>query len=280
MIQGRGEGVSVESQGTTIGDTLEAYAARGTIRLSGDSSIPLYYQLYRFLKRFIEEGSLMEGERFPSEEAIASTFGVSRPTANRAVQELVVRDWLLRDRGRGTFVKDQPPGDLSLLGESLSLAEQFPKGETLETVFMKREIVPHDPIACRALCRPDDTPILQLRRGRAIAGHPVMVCDAFLEAGRFPRLGESALVRGSLYATLGETYGHIVERSERRVTATELIDQEIADLLKVALFSPALVLTGLTFAEGEESPIEYMVAHIREGISFANTVHRKPRQVT
>jgi hypothetical protein len=46
----------------------------------------------------------------------------------------------------------------------------------------------------------------------------------------------------------------------------------------VPLFSPILLLTGLTFVAGEERPLEHMVAYVRECISFANTVRRRTRE--
>ena len=61
---------------------LSEYAARETTLLAPDASIPLYYQLYRLLKRFIETAPLHEGDRFPSEDFISTSFGVSRPTSS------------------------------------------------------------------------------------------------------------------------------------------------------------------------------------------------------
>jgi GntR family transcriptional regulator len=256
---------------------LELYVGSERSLLATESSIPLYYQLYRFLKGFIEQGPLRHGERFPSEDAIAATFGVSRPTANRAVQELVERGWLARERGRGTFVQDQQLGSLSLLSGNLSLTEQFPPATVLQTTLVKREVLADDVATCELLGVPDGTPILKLRRLRAVNQQPVMVCDSFMEATRFRDLSEKTFVRGSLYATFEEKYGFTIERSERKLTAQELVDQDIALLLDVPLFSPVLLLTGLTYIVGEERPLEHMVAHVRECISFSNTVRRKTK---
>lgn len=260
-----------------IGTALEQYAAGERSLLAADSSIPLFYQLYRFLKRFIEQAPLPQGERFPSEEAIALTFGVSRPTANRAVEELVARGWLVRERGRGTFVLDQQLGSLSLLSENLSLTQQFPPGTILQTTLVNREVVAEDPARCELLGLRDGTPILKLRRLRAVNGQPVMVCDSYLDASRFGDLTERAFVRGSLYATLEEKYGFTIERSERKISAQELVDQDISSLLNAPLFSPIVLLTGLTFVVGEEKPLEHMAATVRECVSFSNTVHRKTK---
>lgn len=260
--------------GNDIETALSLYAENERSLLSGDSSIPLYYQLYRFLKRFIEQGDLQQGERFPAEEAIAATFGVSRPTANRAVEELVTRGWLTRERGRGTFLQNEQLGSLALLSDNLSLTEQFPPHTALRTSFVERKIVSGVPEASGKLGLPEEEELLYFRRLRFVSELPVMVCDSYLPADQFRDLTEKRFVRGSLYATLEEQYGYTIERSERRISAQELVDREVADLLGVPVFSPVLVFTGLTFVRGSDAPLEYMSSHVRECVSFANTVHR------
>ena len=255
---------------------LREYAARETSLLVPDSSIPLYYQLYRLLKRFIEIAPLREGDRFPSEELISSSFGVSRPTANRAVQVLVDQSWLARERGRGAFVKDQTFVGFTLLSENLSLAQQFPPEAQLVTTSVSHEIIPGEPRVSDILRLPEDAALLYIRRLREVDGQPVMVCDSYLPADRFRDLKESTFVRGSLYATLEEVYGYVIERSERHIVAQELVDQQVAELLAVPPFSPIMYFTGLTFVEGEKDPIEYMRSYVRECVAFTNTVHRNP----
>lgn len=260
-----------------VGLTFERYAADAVTLLAAESTIPLYHQLYRLLKRFIEQGGLSQGDRFPSEESIASLFGVSRPTANRAVQELISRQWLERERGRGTFVRGQQLIGLALLSDHLSLTEQFPPDATLRTRITDRRAVNGPPDVISRLGLPADARLLYFRRLRSVSQQPVMVCDSYLPYDRFPDLTENGFVDDSLYATLEQRYGHVITRSERSLVAGELLDQQVAELLDVAPFSPILAFKGLTFVEGEASPIEYMEAYVRECIAFTNTVYRKGR---
>ncbi len=254
---------------------LPGFAAEVKAQLIGQSSIPLYHQLFRILQRYVERAELHPGDRFPAEETISRHFGVSRPTASRAVQELVSHGWLQRERGRGTFVQAQPIVDLTLLSEHLSLTEQFPPDAALETRLICRQVLTQHAQAANVLRLPETTEILYLRRLRLVGGRPVMVCDAYLPADRFRDLDRRTFVRGSLYATLEEKYGFTVERSERRVEAEEVVDQDVADLLGVPLLTPILLLTGLTFVRGEPDPIEFMVSHVRERVAFKSTVRRR-----
>lgn len=260
-------------------DGLALFAAELQGQLVGGSSIPLYHQLFRILQRYIERAELRPGDRFPAEEAISQYFGVSRPTANRAVQELVSQGWLVRERGRGTFVHNQYNVDLSLLSENLSLTEQFPPDAELRTEFIDRKVLKSERLVAQALGLPADTQILFLRRLRYVNEQPVMVCDTYLPADRFRDLDRKMFVRGSLYATLEEKYGFTIERSERRVEAEEVAEQAVAELLGVPLLSPILLLTGLTFVKGETRPIELLRAYIRERVGFKTTVRRRGSHV-
>ena len=254
---------------------FESFVESVRNQLVGESSIPLYNQLERVLRRYIEQMELEPGDRFPAEETIAAQFGVSRPTANRAVQELINQGWLSRERGRGTFVRNQHIVDLALLSENLSLTEQFPQDAELRTEFIERRILKQEERVAQALGLPAHAPILFIRRLRFVDERPVMVCDVHMAAKRFPDLDKKMFVRGSLYATLEEKYGFRIERSERRVEAEDVVDQAVAELLQVPLFSPILLLTGLTFVEGEVQPIELMTAYVRERVAFKSTVSRK-----
>jgi len=106
-------------------DKFFDFCQRFSYRPSENASIPLYYQLVRLCERFILERNLRSGERFPSEEAIAEIFGVSRPTVHRAVEELLARGWLERERGRGTFLAQAPHAEPILREDELSFSDRY-----------------------------------------------------------------------------------------------------------------------------------------------------------
>jgi len=258
-------------------ETLVEFARRRRAELSEKSSIPLYYQLSRVLQKFIQSQDLKPGDRFPSEEDVVTCFGVSRPTANKAIQELVDRGWLLRERGRGTFVLKKPLVELQILNDRLSLAAQFKNQGLLQSEIVNREIISASSTLRKMLGLSDNQQVLYFRRLRRIEGSPVMVCDSYLPAERFPGLGQKPFLGGSLYATLEKTYGCTIDSSHRSVEAAEIIEQAVADLLEIPLFSPILLLKGETYVADTIQPIEYMVAYVKEGVAFKNVVHRSVR---
>ena len=70
------------------------------------SEVPRYAQLKNIIREQIQKGDLKPGERIVAERELALQHNVSRITATRAVNDLVQEGLLLREQGRGTFVRD------------------------------------------------------------------------------------------------------------------------------------------------------------------------------
>lgn len=79
---------------------------------------PLYRRVSRALEERIRSGTIAPGSPLPSEGQLCDSFGVSRITVRRALEELVQRRLVVRRRGVGTFVStpDQYVKAVSLTG--------------------------------------------------------------------------------------------------------------------------------------------------------------------
>ena len=65
-------------------------------------------QLYAQLVNQIVRGTLMTGQRLPSENRLSSEFGVSRPVIREAIARLQADGLVTTRHGSGTFVVGQP----------------------------------------------------------------------------------------------------------------------------------------------------------------------------
>lgn len=79
-----------------------------SVELERSSPVPLYYQLAQAIEKSILDGQLRPGDRFENELALAKRLNLSRPTTRRAIQELVDKGLLVRERGVGTQVVQTP----------------------------------------------------------------------------------------------------------------------------------------------------------------------------
>src|SRR3712207_5899329 len=98
------------------------------------SPTPLYFQLSQAIERAIAEGDLPAGSKLENEILLAQSYGLSRPTVRRAVQELVDKGLLVRKRGVGTQVI-QPhvrrSVELTSLYDDLARGGEAPSTEVL-----------------------------------------------------------------------------------------------------------------------------------------------------
>ncbi|BCL83718.1 GntR family transcriptional regulator [Ktedonobacteria bacterium brp13] len=70
-------------------------------------SVPNYQRIIIALREEINQGTYTPGQSFITQQEVSRRFGVSRITADRALNELVREGLLERRRGRGTFVVER-----------------------------------------------------------------------------------------------------------------------------------------------------------------------------
>lgn len=66
--------------------------------------VPKFRSILDFAKRKIDTGAWPSGNRVPSENELSGTFGVSRMTARRALDQLARDGLIVRKRGAGSFI--------------------------------------------------------------------------------------------------------------------------------------------------------------------------------
>src|SRR5688500_13444562 len=106
--------------------------------------------MLRDVSEKIAGGAWRQGERLPTERALAAQYGLARNTVRRALETLEQRGKLVRQVGRGTFVQETPQlGDDP--GRPLADAGR-PLGDLARRV---REIGPEDVMEGRAIIEPE-----------------------------------------------------------------------------------------------------------------------------
>ena len=70
--------------------------------------VPLYRQVYAFVRAAIDEGKLQPGDGLPSEQGLADAMGVSYDTVRKALQLLRDDGLIETATGIGSFVAEPP----------------------------------------------------------------------------------------------------------------------------------------------------------------------------
>jgi GntR family transcriptional regulator len=242
--------------------------------LDEDASLPLYHQLSRVLVRFIRAGNLQPKDAFPSEETVASAFGVSRPTANKAIEELVLMGWLVRKTGRGSFVRRAPGQVLTYMSPRLTLSDLVQPDSELVSAVIERRIEAAGEDTAQLLDLELEAPVIFIRRLFSFRGSPVLVVDSRLDERRFPGLVGNPLAAESVLAALREQYHCNIRYSEWGVEATEVLERDLAKLLGIPSYTPILLMAGVRYADHGE-PIEDYRAYVNQGVRVRATTHHE-----
>jgi DNA-binding LacI/PurR family transcriptional regulator len=94
---------------------------------------PKHARIYNDLKQSLKEGNLLEGDRIPTEHALANKYGVSRPTVTKALNRLKKEGLITRRIGSGSYVSpiNVPAGQHKLVG---LIIPNLGKGEIFEPI--------------------------------------------------------------------------------------------------------------------------------------------------
>ena len=77
-----------------------------TISLKQGDKVPLYEQIYSYIKEEIQKGAIPSGEKLPSTRALCRHLDVSRSTVELAYEQLLSEGYIESQPYRGYFVAE------------------------------------------------------------------------------------------------------------------------------------------------------------------------------
>lgn len=210
---------------------------------------PVYRQLHDRLRGMLRSGEFPAGARFPTEREIGARFGVSRPTANKALAALVAEGRLEFRKGVGTFVRagvmDYDLRRLVSFTDQARAAGRRPSTRVL--VF--RKVPPDDLPAGFRTGAAGDAGLHYVERLRLADDDPVILERRWVSAAVCPDLTE-ADAAGSLYAAWVERHGLAVAGADETVRAVRPSRAD-AGMLGLGAGAAALLVTATGFVEGD-----------------------------
>jgi GntR family transcriptional regulator len=214
---------------------------------------PIYQQLNDRLRSALA-AEYRRGDRFLTEREIAERFGVSRPTANKALASLVSEGLLEFRRGIGTFVqRDVIDYDVRSLVSFTEKAKAAGKRPTTELItYGKMEAIACEARIRRALAVGDQDELWELDRLRLVDATPVILEHRYIVLRHCPRLTKTQ-VEGSLYRAWTEVHQLAVAGADEIIRAV-LPTRSEAQWLQVPPKTPVLEVTATGFLE-DQSPL-------------------------
>ena len=232
---------------------------RGTIDRS--SPVPYYHQLKELLREEITSGHWPAGTRIPSEPELCRLVDVSRTVVRQALGDLEHDGLLRRRKGLGTFVAE--PKIHERLVQSLTgfHDDMLAQGRTPRTRVLDQRVAPAPARVAQQLGLPPDAPVVMIERVRSVDADPMVHVTTYLPHALVPGLDQVDFTDRSLYRTLSERYGHVIERGRRLLESVAAADPHAA-LLGVEPGDPLLLLRSVTYLPDGRA-IEYYEARHR-----------------
>ncbi|WP_430591859.1 GntR family transcriptional regulator [Humidisolicoccus flavus] len=230
---------------------------------------PLHVQITAQLRTIIESGLLQPGSLLENEIDLSAQLGVSRPTLQKAIAELVTAGFLTRKPGRGTVVLPRTfPRriDIGSLYDDLSGAGRNPA-----TTVLTFEPAPA-PEALEARLNAPVGPLTKIERVRFANGEPLAILRNWIPS-HLVHFTREDLERQGLYALLRE-YDVATHLVEQRIGCRRSTPEEITHLNQLEdgdPNDPVLTVQRIGFDEAANF-IEFGEHSYRAGRYFFETV--------
>lgn len=223
------------------------------------SGVAMWKQIAELLRAELSKSAVSEGEKMPTEQEFAQSFGVNRHTVRRAISSLIEEGLLRADQGRGTFVAKAPLvypiGPRTRFTENLSGQAQEISGN-----MYKISEVEADAYTAEMLGVAVGTPLFQSESVSYADEVPIITGVSWFEKSRFPNLPTDFEETESI-SIIMEKYGFgDYRRKETRITAA-LCDALNAELLQISEGSPVLVMDSINVI-GDDTPIQIGRAYV------------------
>ena len=113
-----------------------------TLHLDFHSGLPIYTQIVNQIQSQLANGILKPGDQLPTVRALAEELRVNFNTVARAYRILDEVRIISTQQGRGTYITEKPPPEVSekLRYESLSALTQRFIAEAIRLGFSEREV--------------------------------------------------------------------------------------------------------------------------------------------
>lgn len=228
-----------------------------------EQSLPKYMQVANHIRSQIVKGELKPGDEVPSERQIVEEWGVSRPTATKALSALRVEGLVEAQQGSGTFVRAQ--STLSRRArDRYALARVA--GRTLtageRSEIRHADVVAAPEVVADALGLEPGAEAVRRQRVIFASERPIEVSTSWFAA----ELADAAPLLAKRGRILQGTLAYVEERTGRRGQvgrdriSARLATPEEATALELGEGPSAVLLVHHETYDGNGEPIEFVEA--------------------
>lgn len=212
-----------------------------------------YLRVQRELTNQIRNGVYPENSKLPTERELCEQFGVSRITIRQALQNMENEGVIVRQQGRGTFVK--PRRIEQRLSSIYSFSEELRKQNiTPGTRMLSMITIPAQGNIQQALDLGEGVPVRAICRLRLANETPYAYETSYIPLALLNDATADEIALNGLYNTLRRCSGTVVDKATEVFEAV-IAPQFIVDLLGRKGVLSAMQLERTAYCAGR--PVEY-----------------------
>ncbi len=220
--------------------------------INKDSPLPIYYQLEEGIKELIENGTWTPGDMIPSERELSLKHGISRMTVRQAVNNLVNDGYLMRRRGKGTYVAVKKI-EQALKGLTSFSEDMRSRGMEPATKVIHFDILPAPARIGEQLKLKEGEEVYEIKRVRLADNRPMALETMYISRALVPDLREEKVI-GSIYEFI-EKDKKMKISSGKQVLEASVARKAESEILDIKEGAPVLMIQRNSFlADG--TPLE------------------------
>jgi len=197
------------------------------------SKIPLYYQIYNFLRDAIKNKSINQGLLLPTEKELCKLFKCSKITIRQALRELEIEGFIERKPGVGTFIINKIHKTEIIMKEPFSVFELYQKkSPNTELKILRNEVITatNDIMKIMGLSKNDK--ILVIERLAKIKNEPMNFTVTYLPHDIFGKIDNETILKNSFTKIVTEIFKLKILKREILIEA-DVPNNRISKLLKI-----------------------------------------------
>lgn len=244
--------------------------------LNSGSSIPLYLQLKQSIMEDINNSIYLPGERLPTEPELCEKYKVSRITVRKAVLDLVEEGYLIKQQGKGTFVK-YSKFKRELVAVNGYSEYMISAGISPQPKIISCSIKEATKEMAEKLNIPLNSNILELKRLLYLDDEPLSYEISTYSLELYPNLVNLVHENVSMHKILKEHYG-VIPAYNNKILNVIFADKEVAEYLKCNLRDSLYEIEKTAF-DANQAPIYHSTLYyITSHISFTITSEFQPKK--
>jgi len=233
-----------------------------------------YEEIAQDIRQAILSGKYSPNAQLPLEKEMCLSYGVSRITIKKAVDELVIQGLVIKRRGSGTFVKSVNDEDVEELGSVKQFGgfSETNKDRKVSSSIIKFEVIhPTDEIATKLKIACDDF-VYYIVRARYADNEPHVIEYTYMPIGLIYGI-KTDILMNSIYSYIEKNLKLKIKSAHRSVRA--ILPNEIEqEWLKIDKSIPILEVEQIGFLDNGQS-FEYSKSHHRSDKIEIKTVSIK-----